>query len=203
MVNAYANADLKKPLLGQMAEGFEKKGMMLRIFKALYGLKTSALLWYQELVSKLNEFGLEQVAGVNCLFTNEWLTVIFYVDDIVVFYAPQHESRMNQFETKLDSAYEMHKLGEVDHFLGIRVIRDMPARKTWLLQDSYISNLAIKFNIIVTKVPNILLPAGDLVPNPNQATTSQIHGYQQKVGSLNYPTYITRPECARLAKVLC
>jgi hypothetical protein len=44
MVNAYANADLKKPLLGQIAERFEKKGMILRIFKALYGLKTFALL---------------------------------------------------------------------------------------------------------------------------------------------------------------
>jgi hypothetical protein len=40
---------------------------------------------------------------------------------------------MNQFETKLDSAYEIYKLGEVDYFLGIRVIRDILACKTWLL----------------------------------------------------------------------
>jgi hypothetical protein len=44
MINAYANADLKKLLLGQMAERFEKKGIILRIFKTLYSLKTSALL---------------------------------------------------------------------------------------------------------------------------------------------------------------
>jgi hypothetical protein len=40
---------------------------------------------------------------------------------------------MNQFETKLDLVYEMHKLGEVDYFLSIQVIRDMLACKTWLL----------------------------------------------------------------------
>jgi hypothetical protein len=72
----------------------------------------------------------------------------------------------------------MHKLGEVDYFLGIRVIRDILAYKTWLLQDFYISNLAIKFNIIITKVPNTPLPVGNLVLNPNQATISQIYRYQ-------------------------
>jgi hypothetical protein len=51
-------------------------------------------------------------------------------------------------------------------------------------------------------MPNILLPAGNLVLNPNQATISQIHRYQQKINSLNYPTYITRPEYACLAKIL-
>ena len=144
---------------------------------------------------------MEQVAGINCLFTNKWLTVIFYVDDIVVFYAPQHESRMNQFETKLDLVYEIYKLGEINYFLSIRVIHDILARKTWLLQDSYISNLAIKFNITITKIPNTLLLVGNLVPNPNQATISQIHKYQQKIGSLNYPIYITRPEYTRSAKI--
>jgi hypothetical protein len=44
IINAYTNADLKKLLLGQIAEGFEKKGIMLRIFKTLYGLKTFVLL---------------------------------------------------------------------------------------------------------------------------------------------------------------
>jgi hypothetical protein len=37
---------------------------------------------------------------------------------------------MNQFEIKLDSAYKIYKLGEVNYFLAIRVIRDIPARKT-------------------------------------------------------------------------
>jgi hypothetical protein len=48
----------------------------------------------------------------------------------------------------------------------------MLARKTWLLQDFYISNLAIKFNITITKISNILLPAGNLIPNLNQITIS-------------------------------
>jgi hypothetical protein len=37
---------------------------------------------------------------------------------------------MNQFETKLDSVYEIYKLGEIDYFLSIQVIRDIPIRKT-------------------------------------------------------------------------
>jgi hypothetical protein len=44
IINAYTNADLKKLLLGQIAEGFKKKRIILRIFKTFYGLKTSMLL---------------------------------------------------------------------------------------------------------------------------------------------------------------
>jgi hypothetical protein len=44
IINAYTNADLKKLLLEQIAKGFEKKGIIFRIFKAFYGLKTSILL---------------------------------------------------------------------------------------------------------------------------------------------------------------
>jgi hypothetical protein len=40
---------------------------------------------------------------------------------------------MNQFETKLDLAYEIYKLSEINYFLGIRIIRDILVRKTWLL----------------------------------------------------------------------
>jgi hypothetical protein len=44
IINAYTNTDLKKLLLGQIVERFEKKGIILRIFKTLYGLKTFILL---------------------------------------------------------------------------------------------------------------------------------------------------------------
>jgi hypothetical protein len=52
------------------------------------------------------------------------------------------------------------------------------------------------------KIPNILLPAGDLILNLNQVIISQIYKYYQKISSLNYSIYITRPEYTCLVKIL-
>jgi len=72
--------------------------------------------------------------------------------------------------------YNICKLGELEHFLGIRVIRDRPNYKLWLLQDSYIEKLEKKFNIHITKVLKILIPA-NIVPNSSIAILEQVYVY--------------------------
>ena len=67
----------------------------------------------------MEDLRLDPVPGTNCLFMNEWLILIFYVDDILTAYTLKHESRMNEFESRLMSKYEIRKLGEVEHFLRI------------------------------------------------------------------------------------
>jgi len=70
-INAFANAKLPKPLLCQCAEGYEKENMLLRVSRALYGLKTSPLYWYKALTATLGDLGLQPVPGTNCLFVNK------------------------------------------------------------------------------------------------------------------------------------
>ena len=82
-VNAFANVNLPTPLLCPCVEGYEQPGFLLWITKAIYGLKTSAVLWYRDFTSTLNKLGLKPVPDACCLYFNEWLTLIFYVDDII------------------------------------------------------------------------------------------------------------------------
>ena len=99
---------------------------------------------------------------------------------------------MDEFEAKLLQRYEMRILGDAEYFLGIRIVRDRPARKLWLVQDSYIDKLATKFNISTgNKAPRTPLPSTELVPYQGTATPQTIFGYQQKIGSINYPAVIT------------
>jgi hypothetical protein len=86
------------------------------------------------------------------------------VDDFVLVYPKKYQDYTDQFEQKLMTKYNIRKLGELEHFLGIRVIRDRPNQKLWLLQDSYINKLEHKFNINITKVLRTLILA-NLVPN--------------------------------------
>ena len=72
----------------------------------------------------MKDLRLNPVLETNCLFVNDWLILIFYVDDILVVYALKYEDRMDEFELKLMSKYKVQALGEVEHFLGIRIVRD-------------------------------------------------------------------------------
>ena len=202
-VNAFANATLPTPIPCLCAEGYERPEWVLWVQKALYGLKTSPILWYKDFTLTLEDLGLNPVPETSCLFVNDWLILIFYVDDILTAYAPKHKDRMDRFETNLMNKYELRQLGEAENFLGIRIIRDKPLRKLWLIQDSYISKLAEKFNITCkNKPPRTPLPPTELIPYDGTATAQQIYAYQQRVGSINFAAVISRPDISKSVSML-
>jgi hypothetical protein len=164
-VNAFANATLRQPLVCQCAEGYKKENQLLWVTKALYGLKTSPLYWYEDFTASLEDLDLNPVPDSNCLFVNNWLILFFYVDDIIAVYnAAKYQKQIDEFEAKLLQHYEMRILGDAEYFLSIRIIRDRPARKLWLVQDSYINKLTIKFNISTkNKTLQTLLLSTELV----------------------------------------
>ena len=107
-------------------------GQCWLLLRALYGLKQSPLLRYKELTAALEELGLYAVPGINCLFTNSFLTLFFFVDDIVTLYIKRDLSRLVKFEAALFKRFKMRSLGDLEWFLGIRVTRDRDERKIWL-----------------------------------------------------------------------
>ena len=90
-VNAFVNAMLLTPIACQCVEGYERLGFVLWVLRALYRLKTSLVLWYKEFTHTLEELGLNPVPGINYMFANDWLILIFYVDDILAVYDSKHE----------------------------------------------------------------------------------------------------------------
>ena len=72
----------------------------------------------------LNTLGLEQVPGVECLFTNKHIIVFFFVDNIVVLYDKCYINEVDAFQAQLFLTYEMRNIGEVKWFLGIWITRD-------------------------------------------------------------------------------
>ena len=115
--------------------------------------------------AKLTKFGLKPVPGTNCLFTDGRLIVFFYVDDIAVLFAKKDLQRMEEFEAKLLQQYEIRALGDLQWFLGIRIVQDRPNRKLWLCQDSYIEKIANQFNIQPGRFSKSPLPTKELIPS--------------------------------------
>ena len=205
IMNAYINAELKSPIHCQLPSGTEKEGEWVLILqRALYRLKHSPNLWYNNFIATLGRLGLHQVPGVNCLFISEYISLLFYVDDIIVAYQTKHHPEFLQFELKLLREYEIRSLGDTENFLGIRLVRNRAERKLWILLDGFIEKAAGRFNIpLDSKPPSTPLPAIiDLRAHKGQAKAGSIVRYQQLVGTINYVAVNTRPDISRASSKL-
>jgi len=199
-VNAFLNSDIPNEVFIEYPDGFKKgKEKILRLLKALYGLKESPLLWYNTFITALKELGLTEVLGASCLLQDEFLIVFFYVDDIMILYHRDHRKHFKDFIQRLQQRFSFRIMADASWFHGIRIVRDRPNRTLWLSLDSYIDKLATQFHVrdLFTKLPDTPLTTDDLVPNDGQATEQEIHLYQQRVGSLSFAANATRPDVAQ------
>ena len=130
---------------------------------------------------------------VDCLFTNNWLILFFYVDDFVMLYRPEDEAKFLEFEALLLVKYEIRILSDLNWFLGIRVIRTND--KLYLYQDLYIKKIVEKYSTTVeSPYYRTPLPLDELVQYDEIATKDQVFAYQQRIGSLTFTATTTRPD---------
>ena len=140
---------------------------------------------------------------MQCLFTSNRLIVFFYVDDIVVLVHPSYLSHHAKFEQELKKEYEIRSLGELRWFLGIRVLRDKPKRRIYLIQDSFIDKVTSKFEINASnRATGAPLVEDYLEASTESQNDQRTRTYQQLVGSLAYISTFTRPNVARAHSVL-
>jgi hypothetical protein len=127
-----------------MPDGFKVSGKIWKIRKVLYRLRKSRQLWQRDLKTTLIKFGLLPVPEEECLFSNKYMIVLVYINDIIIANLPTPAAReaAKCFKDELAKRYELWHMGEVGWFLGVRVLRDRPNKKLWLCQDSYIKHLA-------------------------------------------------------------
>jgi hypothetical protein len=164
--------------------------------------RTSQILWLKEFSKTLRELGLVRIDEEVCLFRNDWLLVFFYVDDIAALCRTADLPKLHEFKDALMQKYEMRFMGNLQWFLGIRVIRDRLQRKIWLCQDSYIEKITKAFNLTYMKPAKIPMIPEEYSPYDGKALPQKTHLYQRKVGSILYAATITRPDVAKTASKL-
>jgi hypothetical protein len=188
-----------------MPEGFEQLGMCWKLNRALYGLRISPKLWQQEASRVLTKLGLTPVPEDPCVFVTHGIIVFFYVDDFIIasYPSPAIQEKARQLEKDLEAHWELTDHGEAEWFLNIRIVRDRQQHKLWLCQDAYISSMAARYHLTDRAPVYTPLPVEELKPyEAGTATPAEIKLYQGKVGSVQYPTTITRPDAAKAAAKL-
>lgn len=205
VTNAFVHATMDREIYMRMPQGYQKPGTVLRVNKALYGLRISPLLWQKEFTKTLQELGFTVVPHEPCCMIREGIIVFFYVDDIIVGFprskAAQHQQTMKQLQER----YTITGGHDLQWFLGMEIIRDRDKRMIRLSQYSYIT----KIRKLVNKEGirhDTPMTAKELQANDGVATVSNVRSYQRKIGSLLFAAVTTRPDIAfatsRLARFL-
>lgn len=202
-INAFVNCDLDEVVFMRMPPGFEKYGTVLRLKKALYGLRRSPLLWQRDLTRTLRDLGFNEIPQEPCVMHKNGVIVFFFVDDIIWAYRMVEQALAKDAMAGLQRKYSMSVLGEPKWFLGIHIIRDRAKKSIWLTQDAYIDKIAHQFDTaLYSKAIETPMTEQELLPSEEKADRKSIEVYLRKIGCILFASVSTRPDVAFAASRL-
>ena len=197
--NAFLQGELEDEVYMRPPPGMEDTiapGKVLKLKKAIYGLKQSPRAWYHKLSTTLMDRGFKKSEADHTLFTlpsKEGIVLILvYVDDIII----SGNDKVGIQDTKvfLKTVFDIKDLGELKYFLGIEVCRSKEG--LFLSQRKYALDLLNEVGKLGSRpVAAPLDPdyqtngKGELGEEPFDDPTQ----YRRLVGKLIYLT-ITRPD---------
>jgi hypothetical protein len=165
-------------------------GRYARLSKALYGLRRSPRLWYEELARYLASIGFHPIEADPCAFINKdtYSIILAYVDDLV--FITRTKDEMAALKQLVFDKYKCRDLGPISHYLGIRIRRDRRARAIELSMESYIDKLVkdydrgqvTRHNPIDVKALKLQLRRAEDVCDDRS-----LQRYQSLIGRLLYP----------------
>jgi hypothetical protein len=180
--------------------------MIVKLQKALYGLRESSKLWYEDLKSKLIKYGLTESKLDRCLFMkdasgNKGLYVTIHVDDL--FVASDDQNELIKFSKYLKDQYNEIKVGMSTDgslsYLGMTITVNDVSGEIKISQQGYIDKLLARYNVTETaKTPS--------TDNLFEIDESQEHvdktDYISRVMSLMYLAKRTRPDILKEVCIL-
>ncbi|EKD11952.1 hypothetical protein MBM_09882 [Drepanopeziza brunnea f. sp. 'multigermtubi' MB_m1] len=169
---------------------------LLMLNKALYGLKQSARLWFITLKEVLiQKFSFTPLLADSCILYNKELKLIIsvYVDDLALI-SPNIDT-IKSFIKELQKYFKLKDLGLIKDYLGIDIEYDIKRGYMKLSQESYITKILNRFDMLDCKLKPIPMDSkAKLELNPNKASASEITWFQQVIGCLLLLTLATRPD---------
>jgi hypothetical protein len=123
--SAFLNGDLQEEVYVAQPPGFVLEGQeskVLRLCKALYGLRQAPRAWNTKLDSTLLSLGFQRSPSEHVVYArgtgNTWLLGV-YVDDLIVTGVSTQE--ISKFKKKMKESFKMSDLGLLSYYLGIEV----------------------------------------------------------------------------------
>ena len=89
---------------------------VLKLNKALYGLRRSPLLWQQKLTNEMKKLGYAEIPQEPCIVQKNGIICFFYVDDIVFAYRKEQSEEVKRTIASISEAPTLEDKGELKWF---------------------------------------------------------------------------------------
>jgi transposase InsO family protein len=216
---AFLNGDMEEEVYmkipeGLAIEGTEEKGeWVVRLLKAIYGLKQAGRMWAKKLHEVLTslEFMRTECEQSFYIYEQKGIKVFVpvYVDDLTI--ASNSKSAISQLKSDLMTHFKLRDLGPTEFILGIKVERDRPKRTICLSQATYIQSILDEhlinpgdWNSVVTPMmENAKLSKKGCAKTPEELQKAKDSRYGEIIGKLIYLMRCSRPDIAYAVGVLC
>ncbi|CAH2103986.1 unnamed protein product [Euphydryas editha] len=194
---AFLNGFLKETVYMEIPECSEFnncKNKVLRLKRAIYGLKQSARAWYIRVEDCLLKLGYKKSDYEPCLFVksdkNTKVYVALFVDDFFVFYNCKNAYKV--LINKLVEKFRIKDLGQLKQCLGmnINVYKD----SITVDQKQYIETILKRFNMSDCSSCDTPMEINLKMEKDINNNSDKKYPYQQLIGSLMYLSVLTRPD---------
>jgi hypothetical protein len=187
--SVFLNGDLKEEVYMHQPTGFaipDKEGKVLRLRKALYGLRQTPRAWNAKLDSTLQRMSFEQSPHEAAVYRRgnggNVLLVGIYVDDLVI--TGTKDAEVMTFKEEMKVIFQMSDLGPLSFYLGIEV-HHVDSGIT-LRQTTYAKRVVELAGL--TDCNPALTPIEEKLKLSRDSTTEEVDAmqYRRLVGSLRY-----------------
>jgi hypothetical protein len=123
------HGDLEEEIYMKQLEAFamkEKKELVCKMKKFLYGLKQSPRMWYQNFDTYISGLVFSICKVDQCVYSNlvgdHFIYVVLYVDDMLLI--GNNDEIIKDVKTHLSSKFDMKYHGVANFILGMEIKRD-------------------------------------------------------------------------------
>ena len=194
--SAFLNGELTEEVYVQQPPGFTAAGhdgKVLRLRKALYGLRQAPRAWNVKLDTSLRELGFIKCSSEHGMYTRgeaaSRVVVGVYVDDLIITGASRKE--IGGFKVEMHRLFRMSDLGLLSYYLGIEVKQTDDA--IILCQGAYAQKLLDKARLAECNPCQTPMEARLKLSKVSGTPNVDATLYRSLVGSLRYLVH-TRPD---------
>ncbi|KAG6478667.1 hypothetical protein ZIOFF_062111 [Zingiber officinale] len=201
----FLNRSLEENIHMNQPEGVIAKGkdhLVCKLNRSIYRLKQASRSWNIQFNEVIQSYRFIQCPDKSCVYKNSdgnvMVFLILYVDNILLI--GNNVKVLSDVRVWLPKQFDMEDLGECEHILGIKEIRDRKKRMLCLSQASYFDTILARFSMHNSKKG--FLPFRHGVPLSKEMcpkTSKEIEDmeavpYASAVGSLMYAMLCTRSD---------
>ena len=210
--NAFLKGDLEEEIYMKQPEGFHELGpeYVLRLKKAIYGLKQAARQWNKKLHTTLVSMGFKRLESDRSVYIYErdGVKVIMpiFVDDITL--ASKSQKALDDTVEELAKHFPLRDLGPTSFLLGIHITRDFEKQTISLSQHQYIVDMSDHFGFSTCSPVSTPMDPGLRLTPEMGATSDEDKAfmltipYLSAVGALMYLGLTSRPDISNAVGIL-